>query len=1040
MTRVVRFVVVCFGLGYPFALRRFLLAALLWFCTIQIQAATLTVQTNRLGSTPSILGYNSGHFYPGGNTREWWRYSGVNGARVFIAPSNIESSDDLAPVGDAVNSQESFLTRRASIRTNVFNPAYINWAAFTNNYANNDLAGNNHILVDNALGELRSIGVEICAQITASQSRLPLAGTTDWPNMWELWQHYYVQAYYLGRHFDVERYQVYNEPNHSSAGGLTVTNFLLRLQLMSDAVQYALEDVNHAYGKSLQPKILSPVTSGSADTSYSTWGKAVVQNLHTNFLGQFSPSFALAQVYDYHQYNSTPSTFGSSLATLHSLLTSAMAPGPRMPTSISEYNTHTGATFDTMTETLDSPTEYPRFGSICVNLIANGCDELYCFKFSQTASSNPNYPVQKNAMHYVNNSTAPYNVGGLTKAGEVWRLVNKAFFRGRDRLNVVRGSGATVLDVQSSYDPVARCYYLLSVNNSATAIDLAVDTTSWAIPSGNRMFIEEVSESCYGGGRSWTNTPTLTQQPWSVLLFTMPAQVHREVACPLSDDAEVRDGANKESNYGTASSITVRNDPSDAANRSVGFLRFQLPTNNLAGLQLAILSVQAASATANTAVQAHVYGITNKAWSQSTIRWANAPSLKQNVPAGGTISQNVIQDLGTNATMLGQLVVTSTTVSEKLFDVTPYLRKQTDAAAFLISQDPRWNISLPSLDPLDAQPDGIRILTSESGSPPRLTLIFRSDVPSITAIQRAPDGSTVLSFQGQPLQTYVVEGTTNIHAAPNWVSIVTNIPHPPAFGPPAFHLHFTLPVFSVPHSNETKNNSMKHRILTASIRIVPPLLLLTLLALTGCRSVTPNTLATHVSAKWEKDIAAYQASDVTNPPPTGCIVFVGSSSIRLWKSLEVDFPGLPVINRGFGGSQLADSVNFADRIITPYKPRQVVIYAGGNDINAGKDPDLVYGDFVALVTKIRSELPRAQIGFISSAPNPRRWAEVEKVKRLNSLVEAYCRQHRLTFINVFPLMLGPDGLPKPDIFVSDQLHMNPKGYAIWREAVAPYLH
>src|SRR5258706_8701904 len=208
----------------------------------------------------------------------------------------------------------------------------------------------------------------------------------------------------------------------------------------------------------------------------------------------------------------------------------------------------------------------------------------------------------------------------------------------------------------------------------------------------------------------------------------------------------------------------------------------------------------------------------------------------------------------------------------------------------------------------------------------------------------------------------------------------------------------------------------------------------------GCKATPPPTsLATHDSAKWEKEIGAFEASDKTNPPPRNCIVFVGSSSIKKWTNLTVHFPSLPVINRGFGGSQLADSANLANRIVTPYQPRQVVIYAGGNDIDAGKSPEVVYGDFVALVTLIRAKLPHARIAFISSAPNPKRWAQVEKVKQLNSLAKAYCRRHGLDFINVFPLMLGPDGQPKPDIFVADRLHMNPKGYAIWQKAVGPYL-
>ncbi len=218
-----------------------------------------------------------------------------------------------------------------------------------------------------------------------------------------------------------------------------------------------------------------------------------------------------------------------------------------------------------------------------------------------------------------------------------------------------------------------------------------------------------------------------------------------------------------------------------------------------------------------------------------------------------------------------------------------------------------------------------------------------------------------------------------------------------------------------------------------------PLLAAIVLFASGCQTTPKNSLATHNSRQWEKEIAAFEASDRTNPPPKNSIVFVGSSSILKWKTLAADFPGLPVINRGFGGSQLADSVNFADRIVIKYQPREVVVYAGGNDLNAGKSPEIVYGDFVALMQKLHAGLPHARLAFISSAPNFARWAQVENVKRLNALAEKYCRRHGIIFINVFPLMIGADGRPLPDIYVADGLHMNAKGYAIWRAAVAPYL-
>jgi len=217
-------------------------------------------------------------------------------------------------------------------------------------------------------------------------------------------------------------------------------------------------------------------------------------------------------------------------------------------------------------------------------------------------------------------------------------------------------------------------------------------------------------------------------------------------------------------------------------------------------------------------------------------------------------------------------------------------------------------------------------------------------------------------------------------------------------------------------------------------------LLIACLAAVGCQHTSPgNSLATHDASKWEPDILAFEAADRLNPPPRGGIEFVGSSSIRLWKTLGQDFPGQPAFNRGFGGSQLADSVHYADRIIIPYAPRQVVIYTGANDIHAGKSPELVFGDFVALVTRIQQALPETEIAFIAISPNPARWSEVEQVKETNRLVADYCRKRGLAFINTFPLMLGGDGLPKPDIFVEDRLHMNAKGYAIWRAAVAPHL-
>jgi lysophospholipase L1-like esterase len=193
-------------------------------------------------------------------------------------------------------------------------------------------------------------------------------------------------------------------------------------------------------------------------------------------------------------------------------------------------------------------------------------------------------------------------------------------------------------------------------------------------------------------------------------------------------------------------------------------------------------------------------------------------------------------------------------------------------------------------------------------------------------------------------------------------------------------------------------------------------------------------------AKWEKEISAFEAKDREHPPQPGDIVFIGSSSIRMWSTLEQDFPKHRVVNRGFGGSEIEDSTYFADRIIYPHAPRMIVMYAGGNDINAGKLAARVADDFRAFVEKVRKKFPDVQIAYISIAGNPKRWAQVEKVKDANARIKEYCgKVPGLKYIDTYSAMLGSDGLPKPDIFRDDKLHMNAEGYKIWTANVGPEL-
>jgi len=214
-------------------------------------------------------------------------------------------------------------------------------------------------------------------------------------------------------------------------------------------------------------------------------------------------------------------------------------------------------------------------------------------------------------------------------------------------------------------------------------------------------------------------------------------------------------------------------------------------------------------------------------------------------------------------------------------------------------------------------------------------------------------------------------------------------------------------------------------------------LLLALCAWLPCALVAADAPA---AGKWEKEISAFEKSDAEHPPEKGAILFIGSSSIRLWKTLVQDFPKHHVLNRGFGGSEVSDSVQFVDRIVVPYQPKLILIYAGGNDINAKKSPEQVAADFREFVEKVRAKLPNEPIDYISIAGNPARWNQVEKVKTANALIEKYCHDTPgLKYIDVFFHMLGADGMPRPEIFGPDKLHMNAEGYKLWTQLIEPYL-
>ncbi|WP_165068950.1 GDSL-type esterase/lipase family protein [Paludisphaera rhizosphaerae] len=199
--------------------------------------------------------------------------------------------------------------------------------------------------------------------------------------------------------------------------------------------------------------------------------------------------------------------------------------------------------------------------------------------------------------------------------------------------------------------------------------------------------------------------------------------------------------------------------------------------------------------------------------------------------------------------------------------------------------------------------------------------------------------------------------------------------------------------------------------------------------------------ATHNYARWEKEISAFEEADKKAPPEKGGVLFIGSSTIRLWKTLAEDFQGKNVVNRGFGGSAIEDSTHFADRIIFPYEPKQIFLRAGGNDIHDGKTPKEVAADFAEFVHTVRAKLPKTEILYIGLAPTRARWSEVDKGRELNRLIRTMALDMPFVgYVDADEFTLGgPDGLPREELFVQDRLHFSPTGYQLFAARVRPFV-
>ncbi|MBJ7258526.1 MAG: immunoglobulin domain-containing protein [Chthoniobacterales bacterium] len=728
----------------------------------------LTVSNTVAGKTPVALGYNLAHFTDSGNGFDWFRSSGVKAARVFMNADELQSQ--TSPGKTKVTNESSFWSTIGNARTvGTISNTYIRWSDF--NYDYTSTTGANDITFKYAFTQLRSIGADILVNITASPGTFPISSTNDWGGKWELWQHFYAQAYLLSRDHGITRFSMFNEPNNWS--GLTESDWFQRLRVCSDAIQRAIADVNAAKTNTMVPRIYAPNTASGKEkynTLDDTWGRDTIVNRYLQLAGTNSPTWSpkgtsvpwsLSQVYNYQKYSMLTHDEGSltgyvdDINALRGYIDADNGAESVPPMALTEYNVRTGSSYDTKTENQDTPSDYVALGANSVALTANGADELFLFKFGQTASGGATYEVAKNGTHYVQNTSGTANnYGGATKAARVYQLFNKAAIGGRDRLGFSTTSGANTNTSTGLWSMVTRdternLVHIFLANKGSSAVPLALNLSSLGVPEGAPVILEEVSGASSGQGSVAGNVSGgqigLGSIPGaSVWLATVPQTASSLFTLDATDDAEISDGSNRNLPNGYAIAMRARADGTANGRRAV-LVKIPVTSSQVGNGRRFYLDLELATTSGTTPIQAHVYGVSRDSWDEANITWATSSFLRQNVGTGNQIAYNIASNGGSNALcrILGAVVADSTVPSRALLDVTDFVKTQNDGfATFLVLQDHRWDYSA---DPVstrttgDTQSAGLVVSSHEKAGGAARLIGLSSGAPSAPpAILAAP--------------------------------------------------------------------------------------------------------------------------------------------------------------------------------------------------------------------------------------------------------------------------------------------------------------
>jgi autotransporter-associated beta strand protein len=684
-------------------------------CNAQAQFVTLSPQA--VGPTPSVLGFNSGHFLPGSNTGSWWKFAGVNGGRIFSSPSYLTPgtstyfrSESTSTLNASTEAQ--FISQRAALRASGTATTYIRWDRIAPLYMTGTVSGNNAIQLKYAEDTMHGLGIAPLIVMTRSPASYPWPSSpaanaaADWQDRWLAWQQWYAQAFIHARENGVENYQFFNEPD--LYGSLSQEQWLEMVQFGANAVECAVADVNRLYDKSLTPHVYGPVTTGP-ETAVGGWGDTLLASRHNKLFSGFDPSYQLFDHYDYHNYGTSPTGFGTKVAdTIAAIDAATGGAAEDYPVVLSEFNTRTSGNYDPADPinnpngyTPDSPAMSSRLGQILANVATNGVDELYLFKFSNAGGA-------FNGVYWQSESGSK-SVGGATRSAMTYQLFTQGFC-GTTLLASPQSSDTDLTMAAAADVEAGRRYAFITNENGSQAKVLSLDLTSWNVSPGSTVTVKQVSGLHQGDISQIITVPdnrtvNVMADPFGVVLVTAPTVSGLErIAITASADATVREGT-ATTNDGTAASLVVRSG-STTATHQAAFLKFSVGDLDPALLFDATLSITAfdpgATAADAAGIVCHVYGITDTSWQETTtgtvpgITWANAPNISQSSrpAARTTIDQNYVTGVGTTADILGQFAATGTAESLSV-DVSGWIADRLaggqSSVSFLITRDVRFD-------------------------------------------------------------------------------------------------------------------------------------------------------------------------------------------------------------------------------------------------------------------------------------------------------------------------------------------------------------